>query len=325
MRQIIVLLCAAIVGAGVSSAEIAAFHAWPDKPIRIVVPGGVGGVTDIRARWLAERLGHALHQPVIVENKPGAGGNIGTELAARSSPDGYTLVIVHQGTMTMNPHVYARTGYDPLTDFIPITRLGVGPLVLAVNPAVPAHTVSELVSLAKARPGQLTFGSPGVGTPPHIAGELFKRMAGIDITHVAYRGGGQEETDLIAGHISMSIEGTNVQLPWIRSGKLRALAVTTAHRSPALPGVPTMSEAGVPGYDFQGWVGIAAPAGTPAPVIDRLYREIAAILASQEAREWFAGYGLEPGGESPSAFAALIRTEYAKWGNTIRDARIKAE
>jgi tripartite-type tricarboxylate transporter receptor subunit TctC len=325
MPREIVLLFTAIVGASLASAEIAADRAWPEKPIRIVVPGGVGGVIDVRARWLAERLGPALHQPVIVDNKPGAGGNIGTELAARSAPDGYTLVIVHQGTMTMNPHLYARTGYDPFTDFIPITRLGVGPLVLAVNPAVPAHTVSELVSLAKAQPGRLSFGSPGVGTPPHIAGELFKRMAGIDITHVAYRSGGQEESDLIAGHISMSIEGTNVQLPWIRSGKLRALAVTTAHRSPALPGVPTMAEAGVPGYNFQGWVGIAAPARTPAPVVDRLYREISVILASQEAREWFSEYGLEPGAESPTDFAELVRDEYVKWGKTIRDAGIKAE
>jgi tripartite-type tricarboxylate transporter receptor subunit TctC len=194
-----------------------------------------------------------------------------------------------------------------------------------VNPAVPARTVSELIALAKAKPGQLTFGSPGIGTPPHIAGELFKRLASIDITHVAYRGGGQEETDLVAGHISMSIEGTNLQLPFIRSGKLRPLAVTAVRRSEALPGVPTMTEAGVPGYEFQGWVGIAAPARTPAPVIDRLYREIAAILATREAREWFADFGLDPGGESPAVVAQLIRDEYAKWGKIIRDAGIKAE
>ena len=325
MRRLIILLCAAIVGAGLASAEIAADHGWPDKPIRLVVPGGVGGVIDTRARWLADRLGTALRQPVIVENKSGAGGNIGMELAARSAPDGYTLVIVHQGTMTMSPHLYARHGYDPLLDFVPITRIGVGPLILAVNPAVPARTVSELVALAKSKPGELTFGSPGIGTPPHIAGELFKHMAGIDITHVAYRGGGQEETDLVAGHISMSIEGTTIQLPFIRSGKLRALAVTTARRSPALPDVPTMAEAGVSGYDFEGWVGIAAPARTPKPVIDRLYREIAAILAAPESREWFAGFGLEPGGEPPSAFADLIRSEHTKWGKVIRDTGIKAE
>jgi tripartite-type tricarboxylate transporter receptor subunit TctC len=325
MRGVITLLFVAILRSGLVSAADAPDHVWPERPIHIIVPGGVGGVVDIRARWLAERLGAALRQPMIVDNKPGAGGNIGMELGARSPPDGYTLVIVHQGTMTMNPHLYARTGYDPLTDFIPITRLGVGPLVLAVNPTLPAYTVSELVSLANAKPGQLTFGSPGVGTPPHIAGELFKRLAAIDISHVAYHGGGQEATDLIAGHISMSIEGTNVQLPFIRAGKVRALAVTTAHRSPALPGVPTMAEAGVRGYDFEGWVGIAAPARTPAPVIDRLYREIAAILATSEARQWFGGFGLERGGESPRTFADLIRNEYAKWGKTIRDAGIKAE
>jgi tripartite-type tricarboxylate transporter receptor subunit TctC len=325
MVRPLALLLAAILASGFFPALAASDHAWPEKPIRIIVPGGVGGVTDVRARWLAEPLARALRQPVIVENKPGAGGNIGTEAGARSAPDGYTLTIVHQGTMTMNPHLYSRTGYDPLADFAPITRLGVGPLVLAVNPAVPVRSVGELVSLAKAKPGQLTFGSPGMGTPPHIAGELFKRMAGIDITHVAYRGGGQEETDLVAGHISMSLEGPNIQLPLIRSGRLRALAITSAQRSPALPDVPTMAEAGVPGYEFQGWVGIAAPAGTPSAIVARLHREIAAILATREALEWFASFGAQPGVQTPQAFSDFIRAEYAKWGKTIREAGIKAE
>jgi tripartite-type tricarboxylate transporter receptor subunit TctC len=325
MERVVALLVAAVFAGVPARAATAADHAWPEKPIRIVVPGGVGGVTDIRARWLANRLARALGQPVIVDNKPGAGGNIGTELAARSAPDGYTLAIVHQGTMTMNPHLYARTGYDPLSDFVPITRVGVGPLVLVVHPSIPARTVGELIALAKTRPGQLSFGSPGTGTPPFMAGELFKHKAGIDITHVPYRGGGQETNDLVAGHISMSIEGTNVLLPFIRAGKLRALAVTSAHRSPILPDVPTMIEAGVPGYEYQGWVGLAAPAGTPAPIVDRLYREIAAILATPEAREWFAGWGLEPGGESPQVFSAIIRREYVEWGAVIRAAGIKAE
>jgi tripartite-type tricarboxylate transporter receptor subunit TctC len=298
---------------------------WPVRPVRIIVPGGAGGVIDIRARWLAERLGPALCQPVIVENKPGAGGNIGTAFAAHSAPDGYTLVIVHQGTMTINPHLYPRAGYDPLTDLMPITRVGVGPLVLAVNSAVPVRSVRELVTLAKAQPGRLAFGSPGIGTPPHMAGELFKHMAGIDIIHVPYRGGGQAASDLVAGHIDMSIEGTNVQLPSVRSGRVRALAVTGAKRNPALPDVPTMSEAGIAGYRFEGWVGIAAPAGTPAPIVDRLYREIHALLATREAHDWFAEYGLEPGGDAPAVFSASVREEHAMWGAFIRDTGLHVE
>jgi len=314
-----------LLGCNTAQAGCSPDREWPRKPIRVIVPGGTGGIIDIRARWLAEKLAPALCEPVIVDNRPGAGGNIGTELAAHSAPDGYTLVIIHQGTMAMNPHLYERPGYDALTDFIPVTRLGVGPLVLAVNPALPAHTVAELVALAKARPGELSFGSPGVGTPPHMAGELFKHMAGIDIIHVPYRGGGQAASDLVGGHIDMSIEGTNVQLPFVRSGRLRALAVTSSKRLPALPDVPTMSEAGIAGYEYEGWVGIAAPAGTPAAVIERLYKEISAVLASHEAHEWFANYGLEPGGEPPPVLARLIRDEHARWGKLIRDAGIKAE
>jgi len=303
----------------------AAEASWPTKPIHLIVPGGVGGVTDIRARWLAEHLAPVLGQSIIVENKPGAGGNIGTEIGARSAPDGYTLIIIHQGTMTINPHVYSHLGYDPIADFAPITHLGVGPLLLAVNPDVPATTVGELVQLAKAKPGQLNFGSPGTGTPPHLAAELFKRAAGIDTVHVPYKGGGQAVSDLIAGHISYSIEGLTVQLPYVKAGRLRPLAVTGSRRVASLPDIPTMAEAGVPGYEFQGWVGIAAPAATPKPIVARLYREISAILATAEAREWFAAFGADPGADPPDVFAASIRAEHAKWGRVIREAGIKLE
>ena len=299
--------------------------AWPVRPVRIIVPGGAGGVTDIRARWLADRLMPALGQSVFVENKPGAGGNIGTEMGARSAPDGYTLTIVHQGTMTINPYLYSRLGYDPLADFTPITHLGVGPLLLAVNPEVAATTVAELVQLAKAKPGQLNFGSPGIGTPPHLAGELFKRVAGIDVVHVPYNGGGQSATGLISGQVSFMIEGLSVELPLVQAGRLRPLAVTGPRRVASLPDVPTMAEAGLPAYEFVGWVGIAAPAATPKPIIDRLYREISRVLATAEARDWFGAVGLEPLADTPEAFAAAIRAEHAKWGKVIREAGIRIE
>ena len=298
---------------------------WPAKPVRILVPGGVGGVTDIRARWLAERLAPLLGQNVVVENKPGAGGNVGMEAGARSAPDGYTLIIIHQGVMTVNPHLYSRPGYDPLADFAPITYLGVGPLLLAVHPDVRANTVAELVQLAKTKPGKLNFGSPGVGTPPHMAGELFKRTAGIDTVHVPYKGGGQAVSDLIAGHISYSIEGLTAQLPQVKAGRLRALAVTGPQRVASLPDVPTMAEAGLAGAEFQGWVGIAVPAATPKIIVARLYRDISTILATPEARAWFGEVGADARTDPPDVFAATIRAEHAKWNKIIRDAGIKIE
>jgi len=298
---------------------------WPAKPIHIIVPGGVGGVIDIRARWLADHLAPVLGQSVIIENRPGAAGNIGMEVGARSAPDGYTLIIIHQGTMTFNPYLYSALGYDPIADFAPITHIGMGPLLLAVHPDVPATTVAELVKLAKAKPGQLSFGSPGIGTPPHLAGELFKHMTGIDTLHVPYQGGGKAVSDLMGGHITYSIEGLNVQLPFVKAGRLRALAVTGSRRVASLPDVPTMAEAGVPGYEFQGWVGIAAPAATPKPIIAKLYGEISAIYATAEAREWFAEFGADPGADPPDVFAASIRAEHAKWGPIIRQLGIRVE
>ena len=298
---------------------------WPTKPVHILVPGGVGGVIDIRARWLAPRLAALLGQSVIVENKPGAGGNLGMAMGAHSAPDGYTLIIIHQGVMTVNPHLYSHPGYDPLADFTPITQIGIGPLLLAVHPDVRANAVVELVQLAKAKPGQLNFGSPGIGTPPHLAGELFKKTAGIDTMHVPYKGGGQAVSDLIAGHISYSIEGLTVQLPQVKAGRLRALAVTGPQRVASLPNVPTMAEAGFAGAEFQGWVGIAVPAATPKAIVARLYRDISAILATAEARAWFAEVGADPRTDAPDMFAAAIHAEYAKWGTLIREAGIKVE
>ncbi len=301
----------------------AAEAAWPSKPIHLLA-GGVGSVTDIRGRWLTERLSPVLGQPFVVENQAGAGGNIGAAQGAHSAPDGYTLTMVHQGTLAINPHLYPKLGFDPLNDFAPITRLGTGSLLLTVHPDVPARSVAELIRLAKAKPGSLNFGSPGIGTPPHLASELFKRAADIDAVHVPYKGGGALLTDLLGGHVTWSMDGLTTQLPHVKAGRLRALAISGPRRIAVLPDLPTVGET-VAGYEFVGWTGIAAPAGTPRPVINRFNAEIARIAGTDEARDWFASFGAEAGIETPEAFAAFIRAEYAKWGGVIRDAGIRLE
>ena len=297
--------------------------AWPQKPVHILVPAGTGGVADVRARYLAERLQADIGQPVVVENRAGAAGNIGTEIAARSAPDGYTLVIVHQGTMAVNPHLYAHLPYDPLRDFKPLTRLGHGPLMLAVSPSLPVHSVRDLIALGKTR--RLSYGSPGIGTPPHLAAALFAREAGIEATHVPYRGGGQSASDLMGGHVDFEVEGLTVLMPQVKAGRLRALAITGAARNPACPDVPTMKEAGLRDYEYTGWVGIALPAATPAPVVAQVHDAIAHVLQSKETREWFGAAAADPTPDTPDAFAAVIRGDYERLGRLIRDAGIKAE
>jgi tripartite-type tricarboxylate transporter receptor subunit TctC len=298
--------------------------AWPNKPLRLIA-GGPGSVADIRARWLAERLGAALGQPVVVENNGAAGGNLGAEQAARAAPDGHTLLLIHQGTAAINPHLYAQVNYNPLTDFAPITRFGNGSLLLSVHPGVPANNVRELIALAKSKPGGLNFGSPGNGTPPHLAGELFMRTAGITAMHVPFKGGGAMMQALLGGHVACSFEGLTAQLPHVRAGSLRAIAVTGAQRSASLPDVPTIAEAGLPGYEFSGWTGLAAPAATPRPIIERLHAEITKIAAGDETRQWFERIGSEAGILSPQAFADFIRLEHTRLGKLIRDAGLRAE
>ena len=286
-----------------------------------------------RRRWrhrypraLAGRApGTCIGPAHCVENRTGAGGNVGTAAAARSAPDGYTLVIVHIGTMAINPHLYASPGYDPLTDFVPITRVGVGPLVLAVHKAVPANSVAELIALARAKPGELTYVTPGIGTPGHLASSMLLHLTGTKATHVPYKGGGQAVVDLVAGHVTWTIDSLTILKPFVDDGRLQPLAVTSAQRLKAMPDLPTMAEAGVPGYELTAWAGLAAPAGTPDPIIKQLYAAIARILASSEARQWFASFGVEPGGEPSDVFAALVRTEYARLGEVIRAAGIKVE
>ena len=298
---------------------------YPSKPIRLIIPNAPGSAVDIRGRWIAERLTRALGQPVIADNRAGAGGTVGTDAGAKSAPDGYTLVLVHQGTLVLAPHTYSALAYDPIADFAPITRLSVNPLLLAVNQSVPVNSVAELLRLAQEKPGQLNYGSPGSGTPPHLAGELFKSMANIAVTHIPYKGGGAALTDLVAGRLTYTFDNLSVQLPQVKAGKIKALAVTGARRLASLPDVPTLAESGLAGYDFLAWMGISAPARTPKEIVARLSQETTKILATSEAREWLAAQGAEPGGESPADFAAYIRAEHAKWGPIIRKAGIKAD
>jgi tripartite-type tricarboxylate transporter receptor subunit TctC len=298
--------------------------AWPSKPLRIIA-GGTGSVTDLRARWLADRLAAQLGQPVMVENKSGAGGVLAMEAGARSAPDGYTIVVVHQGTVAANPHLYASLPYDPFRDFAPITRLGVGSLVMAVNPALGVRTLAEFRALARSRSRPLAFGSPGIGTPPHLATELFKREAGVAADHIPYKTGGQAASDLIGGHVDFSIEGITVLRQHVESGRVVALATTSAERVASMPTVPTMHEAGLPGFVFIGWVGLAVPAATPKAIVDRLYEAVARVLDTAEAKAWFALSGADPGVIPPAEFAAFMRAESDRLGRLIREAGIRAE
>ncbi len=303
----------------------AADPSWPSRPITIVTPGDAGGVLDIRARWLAERLAPRLGQSVNVDNRPGAGGSIGTQAGAKSPADGHTLTLVHLGTMAINPHLYSRLGYDPLVDFIPITQVSGGPLVLVVHPSVKASSVAELIVLLKTQPGQLNFGSSGIGTPAHLAGELFKRSAALDVVHVPYKGGAQAVSALLAGQITFMAENPSVMIQHVASGRLRALAVTGPTRLKSLPDVPTTAEAGSPEVELVAWTALAVPAGTPKPIVDRIYREVRDLMATPQASAWLELIGSYARTDSPESFAGVIRADHAKWGKVIRDAGIRLE
>jgi tripartite-type tricarboxylate transporter receptor subunit TctC len=315
LLQLVVLACA------VPSTRA---QEWPSKPVRLIA-GGAGSVTDLRARWLAPRLSQALGQPVVVENVPAAGGNVAAAETARGAADGYTVLFTHQGIAAINPHLYAKPGYDPLRDLANVTRFGHGPLLMTVPAASPVRGVGDLVTLARRQPGTLNFGSPGVGTPPHIASELFVRMAGIQATHVPYRGGGALMTAHLGGQLTWSMDGPTAQLPHVRSGAVRALAVTGARRLPQLPEVPTLAESGIAGYEYEGWAGLAVAAATPRPIVERLHAEIARIAATTEARDWFAGTGAAPGILTPTEMDELVRREHASFGRLIRESGLKAE
>jgi tripartite-type tricarboxylate transporter receptor subunit TctC len=321
------LLGKAILAAILASAILTAAKAqeYPAGQLRIIAPGPPGSPRDLRARWVAERLGPALDRTVIVDNRAGAGGNIGMEAAARSAPDGRTLVLVDIGTMAQNPHVYERPGYDALTDFTPVIALMEASLLLVVPSGATASTVEDLVREARAKPGKLSYGSSGIGTPPHLAAELFTRTAGIEVLHVPYKGAPPAIQDLVSGRLDFVIDSAAVLRPLVAAGKLRALAVSGDKRFEGLPNVPTMAESGLAGATYGVWMGVAVPARTSPALVDRLNREIAHVLGTETAREWFRNQGATVTGGSSAEFERRIVADYEKWRDVIRAAGIKAQ
>jgi tripartite-type tricarboxylate transporter receptor subunit TctC len=303
---------------------------WPAKPVRIVVPFPPGGTTDIVARSIGVELQRMWQQPVVIENRPGAGGNIGAELVAKSSPDGYTLLMGTVGTHAINQALFAQSGtkmpYDPVRDFVPITLVAGVPNVMVVNAKMPVNSVAEFIAYAKEHPGQLNMASSGNGTSIHLSGELFKTVAGVYMVHFPYRGSAPALTDLIAGNMNVMFDNLPSALPHIKSGRLKALAVTSRTRSPALPNVPTVEEAaGLKGFDASSWFGLFAPAGTPRAIVEKVQGDVAKALASAELRERFVAQGADPGGNTPDQFAAFIRAETDKWTGVVKFSNAKVD
>jgi tripartite-type tricarboxylate transporter receptor subunit TctC len=320
-----VLYGAAIVPLTMLVSGVAFGQAYPTHPIRMVVPFSAGaGVTDIMARLVGQHLGVSLGQQIVIDNRPGAGGIPGTEVVSRAAPDGYTLLMTNVA-LAVNAYLYPKLPYDALKDFTPVTMVNSAPLLLVVHPALPAKSVKELIDYAKSHPGQLNYGSGGVGSTPHLSGELFKSLAGIDAVHVPYKGGAPALTDLVGGQLSFMIENVPGTMPFVKAGKLRALAITSAKRSPLEPALPTMAEAGVPGYEVIGWNGIVAVKGTPSAIVARLHTEVAKILRTAEVTQRLAALGAEPVGNTPDEFGAFIKAEMARWGKIIKEKGIRSE
>jgi tripartite-type tricarboxylate transporter receptor subunit TctC len=297
---------------------------YPARAIKLVVPSSPGGGSDIVARILSHKLTEQLGQQVVVENRAGAGTIIGNDAVAKSAPDGYTL-LMGLSTLAINPSMYATVPYDALRDFAPISQAVSGPNVLIVHPSVPARTVKELIALAKAKPGSLTFGSAGMGTSPHLSAELFKTLAHVDMVHVPFKGSGLSIISQLAGEIAANYPSLPTAMPYIKAGRLRALGVTTAKRAQALPDVPSIAEAGVPGYEATQWFGLLAPAATPRPIVDRLYQEALRALRVADLKERMTAEGLEVVGSAPEEFAEYIKSETVKWAKVIKAAGIKPQ
>ena len=302
----------------------AAQTTYPEKPIRIVVGFPPGGQADTVARLLGQKLAEALGKPIVVDNAPGAAGNIAADRVAKAAPDGYTLGLLSQGQIVINPSLY-KLAYDPVKDFAPVSQVTVSMYILVVHNAVPAKSVKELVALAKAQPGGLTFASAGSGSGPHMAAELFKSVAGLDIRHIPYKGVPAAIPDLLGGRVTMMFSPIGVVLPLVREGKLRALAVTSLRRSSAAPELPTIAESGYPGFEVTVWRGLLAPARTPAAIVRKLHLETVKALALPDLRAKLADLGLEGIGNSPDEFAAFIKSEIPKWAKVIKESGIKPD
>jgi tripartite-type tricarboxylate transporter receptor subunit TctC len=298
---------------------------YPSRPIRLIVTFGAGGNADLVARVIAQPLAAAVGQPIVIENRPGAGGTLGASVAAQAAPDGYTLLFSATGPNAVAPSIYAKLTYDPARSFAAIGRLSVQPSVIAANPGLGARDLASLIALAKASPGKLNFGSPGVGTTAHLAGELFKTLAGVDLVHVPYKEGSQALTDLVEGRISLMFDNVGQFLPYFPSGKLNALAVAAPQRTRLLPDLPTAAEAGLPGYAYAIWFGLSAPAQTPAAITTLLSRHVTTVLAQPDVVTNLARLNAEPGAMAADEFQAYIASEIAKWAKVAQAAGIKPE
>jgi tripartite-type tricarboxylate transporter receptor subunit TctC len=321
-----ILACAATVVIALTAAfNSAQAQNYPNHPITLVIPFAPGGSTSIVGRGIADKMSELLGEKVIVDNRPGAGGTVGTKAVAKSDPDGYTLVLGYTGTLAIGPSLYKNPGYDPRKDFAPIGMIGNAPNSLVVNPSFPAKTVAELIAYAKANPGKVNFGSAGAGTASHITGEYFARAAGITLIHIPYKGTGPALTDLLGGHIPMAFAPIPASHPNVSAGKLRALAVTSSTRSSLLPDVPTMIEAGLPGFDASLYYGLAAPVGTPRPIIDKLNKALREALASDEVKKQLINDGTEITPGTPEDYVDFIDKDEKKWSQLIKSSGVEQE
>jgi tripartite-type tricarboxylate transporter receptor subunit TctC len=298
---------------------------YPEKPIRLIVPYTPGGTADMLARGIGQKLSESLGQQVIVDNRPGAGGNIGADLVAKAAPDGYTLLIGTVATHAINPGLYPNMPYDADKDFIPVILIATLPNMVVVNTSVPVKNVKDLIALARSKPGELAFASAGNGTSQHLSGELFKKMTDVDMIHIPYKGSAPAVTDLIGGQVQLMFDNIPSSLPRVRAGKLRALAVTGPRRSPVLPNLPTVAESGLPGFSITSWFALYAPAGTPKNIVQRLNKEAGNAISSPELRQLWMAQGIEPAGGTPDQLAAFRRTEAPKWEKIIRDSGARVE
>ena len=305
--------------------DAALAQAYPAKPVRMIVPFPPGGATDLLARVVAQKLGEGLGHQVVVDNRPGAGGTIGSRLMLDAQPDGYTILMSSVSTHAIGPHLYAKPPYDPMKDFTAITEVSVTPTVLMVSATLPVASLKEFIALAKARPGKLNYGSSGVGTQFHLSGELLKLLTGIDMAHIPYKGTALVYPDLFSGQVSLMFDTLSVAIPFIRAGRVKALGVTGAKRTPTLPDVPTIAEAGVAGFNADLWLGVWGPAKLPPDITEKLASEIARLLKLPDVRERLAAQGMEAVGSTPPQFAEFVRRENAQWSKVVRSAGVKAE